>query len=274
MGGAGTRRRSRSSFPGSRRSTRESRAAVRTADLGGAWTDDRRRRTDSRPPPARSAPVGLRTARRGPPTLYLVPAFIVMGIITFYPLLFQVCMSLHRLRRSRNLRPGAAAPPTSSASTTTPRSSRAQLGDPELRLPPAAPLQPVVGALERRHPPRPRRRRSRSCSTPRASGSASVYRALFIIPVVIPPIIVATVWREHVRPGQRRRSTCSWRASARSSGSRRRRSRSTGCARSSDPDPVRFPLPLAFFALLADEHLARLAAERGRRDRRAPEHPE
>ncbi len=55
--------------------------------------------------------------------LYLLPAFLVMGIITFYPLLFQTWMSFTDFRLEEPQREGSAR--TSSASTTTPRSSRA-----------------------------------------------------------------------------------------------------------------------------------------------------
>src|SRR5258706_13537630 len=43
------------------------------------------------PRPARTS----RARRNLQPYLYLVPAFVVMGIITFYPLVFQVWMSFH-----------------------------------------------------------------------------------------------------------------------------------------------------------------------------------
>ena len=55
--------------------------------------------------------------------LYLLPAFIVMGIITFYPLLFQTWMSFTDFQLKNLEREGRAEP--ASGSTTTSGSSRA-----------------------------------------------------------------------------------------------------------------------------------------------------
>ena len=94
---------------------------------------------------------------------------------------------------------------------------------------------------------------------------------MFILPVIIPPIIVATVWRNMFDQDN---------------GAVNMILTAIGTLFKIPPDtfkidwlgqvddPFSFiPLPLAFFALDRGELLARLAAERRRRDRRAPEHP-
>lgn len=124
--------------------------------------------------------------------LYLVPAFLVMAIITLYPLLFQVWMSFTNYG-IQNLR-ATAAPPDYVGIT-----NYVQIILSELQIPnyyfvrllgynliwafsnviihvilgvAIALLLNVQGLWFKR-----------------------VYRALYIIPVVIPPIIVATVWK-------------------------------------------------------------------------------
>ena len=97
-----------------------------------------------------------------------------------------------------------------------------------------------------------------------------IYRAIFILPVVIPPIIVATVWRnmfdarrrrgELPAPGDRR----AVRHPGRRAGPEPRLA-----APGRRPDPVH---PAAARVLRDDhrQHLAGLAAQLGRRDRRPP----
>ena len=76
------------------------------------------------------------------------------------------------------------------------------------------------------------------------------YRSLFILPVVIPPIIVATVWKNMFDADYGAMNQLS-RRSAVSSGSRPTNPASTptGCASSDDPISC-IPLPLAFFAMI------------------------
>lgn len=125
--------------------------------------------------------------------LYLIPAFAVMGVVTLYPLLFQVWMSFTNMAPvNLNLRTGIEPDYVGLDNYTNIIAS--QLAIPNynfLRLiiynifwavsnvaihlvlgVAIAILLNVKGLKFRR-----------------------VYRALYILPVVIPPIIVATVWR-------------------------------------------------------------------------------
>jgi arabinogalactan oligomer/maltooligosaccharide transport system permease protein len=142
------------------------------------------------PPRRRRLPMPGRDARTA--YLYLLPAFLVMGIITFYPLLFQTYMSFTDFSL-RNLRPGAPSPPLVGLDNYV-KILTDSLNIPNfyfLRLVlfnlwwalsnvvvhvilgvAIAVLLNVEGLRFKRF-----------------------YRALFIVPVIIPPIIVATVWR-------------------------------------------------------------------------------
>lgn len=125
--------------------------------------------------------------------LYLIPAFAVMAIITFYPLLYQVWMSFTDFQ-TQNLRSGAPAPPWIWFGNYINILTNNIAGIPNydfLRIlafnlfwafsnviihvclgVAIALLLNQKGLIGR-----------------------SIYRAIFVLPVVIPPIIVATVWR-------------------------------------------------------------------------------
>ena len=124
--------------------------------------------------------------------LYLAPAFIVMGVITFYPLLFQTYMSFTDFQL-RNLRPGSDAPPFVGLDNYI-RIMSSNLSIPNfefLRLIffnlwwafSNVVIHVILGVLV--------------AVLLNAQGLRfkRVWRAVYILPVVIPPIIVATVWR-------------------------------------------------------------------------------
>jgi arabinogalactan oligomer/maltooligosaccharide transport system permease protein len=141
-------------------------------------------------------PAKRRKARIGPDTrtaiLYLTPAFLVMGVITFYPLLFQTYMSFTDFAL-RNLRPDAEAPPFVGLDNYI------QILSSQLSIPnfeffrliffnlwwalSNVVIHVVIGVLV--------------AVTLNAEGIRfrRFWRAVYILPVVIPPIIVATVWR-------------------------------------------------------------------------------
>jgi arabinogalactan oligomer/maltooligosaccharide transport system permease protein len=124
--------------------------------------------------------------------LYLAPAFAIMGVITFYPLLFQTYMSFTDFQL-RNLRPGAEAPPFVGLDNYILILS-SQLAIPNfefLRLIffnlwwalSNVVLHVIIGVL---------------VAVLLNQGGLRwkrIWRAIYILPVVIPPIIVATVWR-------------------------------------------------------------------------------
>ena len=123
--------------------------------------------------------------------LYLLPAFLVMGIITFYPLLFQTWMSFTDFSL-KNL--SGRVPPNVVGIDNYAQIVQSKLNIPNFEflrllffnlfwafsnvvihviLGVAIALVLNVNGLRFK----------------------KVYRALFILPVIIPPIIVATVWR-------------------------------------------------------------------------------
>jgi arabinogalactan oligomer/maltooligosaccharide transport system permease protein len=124
--------------------------------------------------------------------LYLTPAFLVMGLITFYPLLFQTYMSFTDFAL-RNLRPDAEAPPFVGLDNYI------QILSSQLSIPnfeffrliffnlwwalSNVVIHVIIGVLV--------------AVTLNAEGIRfrRFWRAVYILPVVIPPIIVATVWR-------------------------------------------------------------------------------
>lgn len=125
--------------------------------------------------------------------LYLVPAFAVMGVVTIYPLLFQVWMSFTDMAPvNLNMRTGI--PPNYVGLDNYLNILESQLAIPNynfLRLI----LYNIFWAVS-------------NVAIHLVLGVAiayllnikglkfrRVYRALYILPVVIPPIIVATVWR-------------------------------------------------------------------------------
>ena len=95
---------------------------------------------------------GLRGGRTA--YAYLVPAFIVMGIITIYPLLFQVYLSFTDLRHRQPPRGGRAGERRRHEELH--RHPRERPRDPELPLRSPDHLQHLVGPQQRR--PAPRRR--------------------------------------------------------------------------------------------------------------------
>ena len=124
--------------------------------------------------------------------VYLTPAFIVMGIITFYPLIFQTYMSFTDFGL-RNLRPGAEAPPfvgvdnyvkilSSNLSIPNFEFLRLVLFNLWWALSNVA-IHVVLGVVI-----------AVTLNTPGLK-LKRFWRAVYILPVVIPPIIVATVWR-------------------------------------------------------------------------------
>jgi arabinogalactan oligomer / maltooligosaccharide transport system permease protein len=124
--------------------------------------------------------------------LYLAPAFTVMGLITFYPLLYQTYMSFTDFGL-RNLRPGAEAPPfvgldnyiqilTSRLAIPNFEFFRLILFNLWWALSNVV-IHVIIGVLV--------------AVTLNTDGIRfrRFWRAVYILPVVIPPIIVATVWR-------------------------------------------------------------------------------
>jgi arabinogalactan oligomer / maltooligosaccharide transport system permease protein len=124
--------------------------------------------------------------------VYLAPAFIVMGLITFWPLIFQTYMSFTDFQL-RNLRPGADAPPFIGLDNYI-RILESNLGIPNFHFfrliffnlwwalsNVAIHVVIGVGIAVLLNTPGLKLKR--------------IWRAVYILPVVIPPIIVATVWR-------------------------------------------------------------------------------
>jgi arabinogalactan oligomer / maltooligosaccharide transport system permease protein len=123
--------------------------------------------------------------------LYLIPAFLVMGIITFYPLLFQTYMSFTDFGL-KNL--SGRVPPN-----IVGLDNYAQIIQSKLTIPnfefvrllffnlwwafSNVVIHVILGVAIALVLNSPGLRFKR------------IYRALFIVPVIIPPIIVATVWR-------------------------------------------------------------------------------
>jgi arabinogalactan oligomer/maltooligosaccharide transport system permease protein len=144
-----------------------------------------------------SAPVPTRRRRllgsdARTAVLYLAPAFIVMGVITFYPLVYQGYMSFTDFGL-RNLRPGAEAPPFVGLDNYIKILSD-NLGIPNFHFIRMLVfniwwafsnviIHVVLGVLI-----------AVMLNTPGLKFKR-IYRAVYILPVVIPPIIVATVWR-------------------------------------------------------------------------------
>lgn len=123
--------------------------------------------------------------------LYLLPAFLVMGIITFYPLLFQTWMSFTDFQL-KNLS-GRVAPNLVGLDNYA-RIIQSQLAIPNfefLRLLffnlwwafSNVVIHVILGVA------------IALVLNVKGLHFSRVYRALFILPVIIPPIIVATVWR-------------------------------------------------------------------------------
>lgn len=124
--------------------------------------------------------------------MYLAPAFLVMGLITFYPLLYQTYMSFTDFGL-RNLRPGADAPPFVGLDNYV-KILSSNLAIPNfefLRLIffnlwwafSNVVIHVILGVL------------IAVLLNTQGLRFKRIWRAIYILPVVIPPIIVATVWR-------------------------------------------------------------------------------
>jgi arabinogalactan oligomer / maltooligosaccharide transport system permease protein len=129
--------------------------------------------------------------------LYLVPAFMVMGIITLYPLLFQVWMSFTDFG-IQNLR-AESAPPAYVGIDNYVNVLTSQLAIPNFFFVRIilynlwwafanVAIHVVLGVG------------IAVLLNTKGLKFKRIYRALFIVPVVIPPIIVATVWRNMYDP--------------------------------------------------------------------------
>ena len=125
--------------------------------------------------------------------LYLIPAFAVMAIITFYPLLYQVWMSFTDFH-SQNLAQGSAAPPWVWFGNYIKILTNDIAGIPNYDFFRILAfnlfwafsnvvIHVILGAA------------IAMLLNQKALRGRSIYRAIFVLPVVIPPIIVATVWR-------------------------------------------------------------------------------
>ncbi len=127
------------------------------------------------------------------PYLYLVPAFLVMAIITFYPLFFQVWMSFHDFGQI-NFRVRNPVPAEFIGLDNYIRVATSKLQIPNFEFVRLVlfnlwwafsnvVVHIIIGVFV--------------AVVLNAKGVAfrGFYRALFILPVVVPQIIVATVWR-------------------------------------------------------------------------------
>jgi arabinogalactan oligomer/maltooligosaccharide transport system permease protein len=123
--------------------------------------------------------------------LYLLPAFIVMGVITFYPLLYQTWMSFTDYTLE-NL-PPRGSPPAFVGLDNYVRMLTTDLNIPNYDFARIlifnlwwafsnVVIHVILGVL------------IAVLLNTRGLWFRRAYRALFILPVVIPPIIVATVW--------------------------------------------------------------------------------
>jgi len=140
-----------------------------------------------------------RTATIRTAILYLAPAFIVMGIITFYPLVYQVWMSTTDYG-VRNLRADAAPP------NQVGLQNYAQIFTGELPVAIAnfsfwnvlafnlvwtftnVPFHVVIGVL------------IAVLLNVKGLWFKRFYRAIYILPIVIPTLVIAVVWRNMYDP--------------------------------------------------------------------------
>jgi arabinogalactan oligomer/maltooligosaccharide transport system permease protein len=133
-----------------------------------------------------------RRRRNRMPYVYLLPAFLVMGLITLYPLIYQVWMSFTDFG-IQNLRAGSAAPDWVGVKNYVDVIT-SQLSIPNYAFVRLL-LYNLVWAFA-----------NVTIHVILGVGIALLvhtkglwfkrfYRSLFILPVVIPPIIVATVWK-------------------------------------------------------------------------------
>jgi len=135
--------------------------------------------------------IGFR--RRALPYMYLLPAFAVMGVITFYPLVFQVWMSFTNFA-AINFRVNNPVPATFVGLDNYIRIAQSHLQIPNFEFPRLVffnrwwaisnvVIHVVLGVGVA------------ILLNTKGLLFKGFYRALFILPVVIPSLIVATVWR-------------------------------------------------------------------------------
>jgi arabinogalactan oligomer/maltooligosaccharide transport system permease protein len=197
--------------------------------------------------PATSRVGGLKPSRDARTAyLYLAPALLIMAVITFYPLIFQTYISFTDFQVA-NIQP-SAPPPGWVGISNYERILKGQLGIPNfdfLRIVlfnlwwalSNVVIHVVVGVG------------IAILLNVQGLRFKGFYRALFILPVVIPPIIVATVWANMF---------------SRDHGAINEGLKLVGALFKVPPeafninwlqqvqDPISFiPLPLAYFALLA-----------------------
>jgi len=140
-------------------------------------------------------PRARRRRRFSPDTrtaiLYLIPAFLVMGIITFYPLLFQTWLSFTDFELKNN---SGKVPPNLVGIDNYAQIVRSEVEVPNFEFFRLlffnlwwafsnVVIHVVLGVA------------IALVLNTRGLRFKRTYRALFILPVIIPPIIVATVWR-------------------------------------------------------------------------------
>jgi arabinogalactan oligomer / maltooligosaccharide transport system permease protein len=141
---------------------------------------------------AAGASLAPQRRRNRMPYVYLLPAFLVMGLITLYPLIYQVWMSFTDFG-IQNLRAGSAAPDWVGVKNYVDVIT-SQLSIPNYAFVRLL-LYNLVWAFA-----------NVTIHVILGVGIALLvhtkglwfkrfYRSLFILPVVIPPIIVATVWK-------------------------------------------------------------------------------
>jgi arabinogalactan oligomer/maltooligosaccharide transport system permease protein len=140
----------------------------------------------------------FRLSRSLQPYLYLVPAFVVMAVITFYPLIFQVWMSFHDFGQI-NFRVRNPVPAEFVGLDNYIRVATSKLQIPNFEFARLVlfnlwwafsnvVIHVIIGVL------------IAVVLNTQGLRFRGIYRALFILPVVIPPIIVATVWRNMFDP--------------------------------------------------------------------------
>ncbi len=141
---------------------------------------------------------GARFQRGIQPYMYLIPAFLVMAVITFYPLFFQVWMSFHDFGQI-NFRVRNPVPAEFIGLENYVRIATSKLQIPNfefLRLVlfnlwwafSNVVVHIIIGVAVA------------VVLNTKGLRFRGIYRALFILPVVIPQIIVATVWRNMFDP--------------------------------------------------------------------------
>jgi arabinogalactan oligomer / maltooligosaccharide transport system permease protein len=141
---------------------------------------------------------GARIQRGIQPYLYLVPAFVVMAIITFYPLVFQVWMSFHDFGQI-NFRVRNPVPAEFIGLENYIRIATSKLQIPNFEFVRLVlfnlwwafsnvVVHIIIGVAVA------------VILNTQGLRFRGIYRALFILPVVIPQIIVATVWRNMFDP--------------------------------------------------------------------------